>query len=185
MINITPQVAAAIAGDHSYCHLIRMELANNTVLRFTEAGFDINWNGETFNANGLLLGVDAPNFTTELRIGEISLSFTAADQSIVALMLGANQVNRPVYIYRAYLTPFGQVIPDPILLHAWLINADPDIVDDTDGSTCTTRMASEWADFEAPRGRRTTNNSQIRYYPQDKGLEYATQVKKDIKWGGA
>lgn len=185
MINITPQVAAAIAGDHSYCHLIRMELANNTVLRFTEAGFDINWNGEIFDANGLLLGVDAPNFTTELRIGEISLSFTAADQSILALMLGTNQVNRPVYIYRAYLTPFGQVMPDPILLHAWLINADPDIVDDTDGSTCTTRMSSEWADFEAPRGRRTTNNSQIRYYPNDKGLEFATQVKKEIKWGGA
>ena len=184
MINITPQVAAAVAGDHSYCHLIRMELANNTVLRFTEAGFDINWNGETFNANGLLLGVDAPSFSTELRIGEISMSFTAADQSIVALFLGASQTNRPVYIYRAYLNPFGKIIPDPVLLHAWLITGT-DVSDDTDSATCTVRMASEWADFEAPRGRRTTNNSQIRYYPQDKGLEYATQVKKDIKWGGA
>jgi len=185
MIITTPQVAAALAGDHEYCHLIRMELANNTVLRFTEAGFDINWNGETYNADGLLLDVDTPSFTTELRIGEISLSFTAADQSIVALMLNTPQINRMVYIYRAYLTPTGQVIPDPILLHAWVINADPDIADDTDSATCRVPMSSEWADFEAPRGRRTTNNSQVRYYPQDKGLEFATQVKKDIKWGGA
>ncbi|MDX1538821.1 hypothetical protein [Arsukibacterium sp.] len=184
MIITTPQVAAAIAGDHNYCHLIRMELANNTVLRFTEAGFDIDWNGETFDANGLLLGVDAPSFNTELRIGEIGLSFTAADQSIVALMLSNNQVNRPVYIYRAYINPFGQVIPDPVLLHAWLITST-DVQDDKDSATCTVRMASEWADFEAPRGRRTTQNSQTRYYPQDKGLEFSTQVKKDIKWGGA
>ncbi len=185
MITLTPQVAAAVAGEHNYCHLIRMELANNTVLRFTETGFDIDWNGETFGANGLLLGVDAPSFNTELRIGEIGLSFTAADQSIVALMLNVPQINRVVYIYRAYLTPFGQVIPDPILLHSWVINADPDVTDDTDSATCTVRMASEWADFEAPRGRRTTQNSQARYFPQDKGLEFATQVKKDIKWGGA
>lgn len=184
MINITPQVAAALAGDHSYCHLIRMELANNTVLRFTEAGFDIAWNGENYDGNGLLLDVDTPSFTTELRIGEISLSFTAADQSIVALMLGTNQVNRPVYIYRAYLTPFGQVIPDPILLHAWLITST-NVSDETDSAICSVSMASEWADFEAPRGRRTTNNSQVRFYPQDKGLEFATQIKKDIKWGGA
>lgn len=184
MITITPQVAAALAGDHDYCHLIRIELANNTVLRFTDSGFDINWQGETFNANGLLLGLDDPSFTSELRIGEISLSFTAADQSIVALMLGTNQINRPVYIYRAYLNPFGQIIPDPILLHAWLITSS-DVSDDTDSATCTVRMASEWADFEAPRGRRTTQNSQVRFYPQDKGLEFATQVKKDIKWGGA
>lgn len=184
MITITPQVAAALAGDHDYCHLIRIELANNTVLRFTDSGFDINWQGETFNANGLLLGLDDPSFTSELRIGEISLSFTAADQGIVALMLGTNQINRPVYIYRAYLTPFGQVMPDPMLLHAWLITG-ADVSDDTDSATCTVRMASEWADFEAPRGRRTTQNSQVRFYPQDKGLEFATQVKKDIKWGGA
>jgi hypothetical protein len=184
MLQLTAQVAAAIAGDHDYCHLIRLELANNTIVRLTDAGFDINWNGEAFDANGLLLGMDAPTFNTQLRIGEIQLSFTAADQSIVALMLGQNQINRYVYVYRAYLTNQGVVIPDPILLHTWLITAS-DVSDSNGSAVCSVAMASEWADFEKPSGRRSTNASQQRFYPGDKGMEFSGQINKDLKWGGA
>lgn len=182
MLNVTPQVAAAIAGDHEYCHLIRMELANNTTVRLTDNGYDIDWNGEEYLADGLLLGMDAPRFTTELRIGEIQLAFTAVDQTMVAMMLGQNQINRYVYIYRSYLED-GEIIPNPILMHAWMITGS-DVSDTKDSSQATTSMASEWADFEAPRGRRSTDASQRRFYPDDKGFEFATQVKKDIKWGG-
>ena len=184
MLQLTTQVAAAIAGDHDYCHLIRLELANNTIIRLTDAGFDINWNGETFDANGLLLGMDAPKFTIDIRVGEISLAFTAADQSMVALLLGSNQINRYVYVYRAYLNSQGQVIPDPILLHTWLITSF-DVSDSKGSAQITVSMASEWADFEKPAGRRSTDASQQRIYPGDKGMEYAGQVKKDLKWGGA
>lgn len=184
MLQISSQLAAAIAGDHDYCHLIRMELANNTILRFTDAGFDINFNGETFDANGLLIGMDAPTFNTQLRVGEIQLGFSAADQSIVALMLGQNQINRYVYVYRAYLSDQGVVIPDPLLLHTWLITAS-DVSDGKGTADCSVAMASEWADFEKPAGRRSTDASQQRIYPGDKGMEFSGQIKKDLKWGGA
>lgn len=184
MLPITPEVTAALSADHDYCHLIRMELANNTVLRFTDAGFDINWAGELFNANGLLLGMDAPTFNSQLRIGEIQLGFTAADQSVVALMLGQNQINRHVYVYRAYLTNQGAVIPNPILLHTWLITAS-DVSDGKGTAECSVAMASEWADFEKPSGRRSTDASQQRLFAGDKGMEFSGQINKDLKWGGA
>jgi len=183
MLQITNEVAAAIAGEHSYCHLIRLELANNITLRMTDCGYPVTWLGEVFESNGLLLGMDSPTFNADLRIGEISLAFTAADQSMVALMLGVNQINRYAHIYRAYLTEQGAVIPNPILLHTWLLNA-PDVSDSKDDSQVTIPMTSEWADFEAPRGRRSTDASQQRFFQGDKGLEFAAQVKKDLKWGG-
>lgn len=183
MLQITPQVAAALAGEHNYCHLIRLELANNVNIRLTDCGYPVNWNGEVFEANGILLGMDPPQFSSELRIGEVSLAFTAVDQSMVALMLGVNQINRYAHMFRAYLTDQGQVIPDPILLHTWLINA-PDVSDSKDDTQVTVPLVSEWADFEAPRGRRSTDASQRRFFPTDKGLEFASQVKKDLKWGG-
>lgn len=182
MLQITPQVGVALAGSHNYCHLIRLELAGVTI-RLTDAGFDIDWAGEVFNANGLLLGMDAPTFSSDLRVGEISLAFTAADQSLVALMLSKNQINRYVYVYRAYLNGQGQVIPSPILLHTWLITGF-DNSDSKGSSQITVSMASEWADFEKPAGRRSTDASQQRIYPADKGMEFAGQVKKDLKWGG-
>jgi len=184
MLSVTPQVATAIAGGADYCHLLRMELADNTVIRLTDCGYLVDWNGEQFESNGLLLGMDSPTFTAELRIGEISLAFTAADQSIVALMLGKNQINRYCYIYRAYLTDQGQVIASPILLHTWLVTSH-DVSDSEGSSQITVAMASEFADFEAPRGRRSTDASQQRFFPGDRGLEFAAQVRKDLKWGGA
>lgn len=183
MISVTPAVASALAGDHVFAHLLKFEFSSGAVC-FTDAGYDISWNGDTYLANGLLLGMDAPKFTSELRVGETSVAFSAADQSIMAMILNESQINRYVHVYRAFLDQNMQVIPNPIFLHSWLI---------TDASTSTERkeaeievsMASEWADFEAARGRRTTDSSQRRFYPTDRGLEFATQVKKDIKWGGA
>lgn len=184
MLQLTAQVAAVIAGDHDYCHLIRIELANSTIIRLTDAGFGVVWNGEVFDANGLLIGMDSPKFTSDIRVGEISLAFSAADQSLVALMLGTNQINRYVNVYRAFLNSQGQVIPDPVLLHTWLITSF-DVSDNKKSPQISVSMASEWADFEKPAGRRSTDASQQRIYPGDKGMEFAGQVKKDLKWGGA
>lgn len=36
MLSLTPQVIAVLNGDHEYCHLIRMELANNATIRLTD-----------------------------------------------------------------------------------------------------------------------------------------------------
>jgi len=183
MLSVTSQVAAAIAGGADYCHLLRLEFADNTTIRLTDCGYEVDWSGEIFESNGMLLGMDSPTFTAELRIGEIGLAFSAADQSVVALMLGKNQINRYCHIYRAYLTDQGQVIPNPVLLHTWLVTGS-DVSDGNGTSQITVNMASEFADFEAPRGRRSTDASQQRFFPGDKGLEFAAQVRKDLKWGG-
>ena len=45
------------------------------------------------------------------------------------------------------------------------------------------QAASQFADFEKIRGRRTNNESQQIHFPGDRGFEYAPQVVKDLKWG--
>lgn len=182
MIPITPEVANALAGDHGFAHLLKIDFTSGPVC-FTDAGYDITFGGNTYLANGLLLGMDSPKFTSELRIGEISVSFGAADQSVLALLLNTSQINRYVHVHRAILTASMQVIPDPILLHSWLIT-DVSISSDRGTAEVSVSMASEWADFEAPRGRRTTDASQRRFFPSDRGFEFSGQVKKEIKWGG-
>lgn len=183
MLDVTSQVAAAIAGMHEYCHLVRLELSTGPIL-LTDCGYPVTWQSSLYEANGLLIGMDSPTFSTEIRVGEISLAFTAADQSVVALMLGTNQINRYVHIHRAYLDANGQVLADPILLHSWLIT-DVDVSDNNNSSQVQVSMASEWSDFEAVRGRRTTDNSQQRFFPGDKGFEFSALIKNDLKWGGA
>ncbi len=182
MISVTPAVASALAGDHLFAHLLKFEFTSGAVC-FTDAGYDITWNGDTYLANGMLLDLEAPKFTTELRVGEISVTFSAADQSVLAMVLGESQVNRYVHVYKALLDTSMQLIPNPFLLHSWLITGCS-VEADRKSAEITVSMASEWADFEAPRGRRTTDASQRRFYSADRGFEFAAQVSKSLKWGG-
>ena len=183
MIQVSVAVANALASDHAFAHLLKIDFTSGPIY-FTDAGYDIAYGGVTYQANGLLLGMDSPKFTTELRVGEISVSFGAADQSVLALLLNNSQINRYVTVYRAIIDSSMQVIPDPILLHSWLIT-NVAVTSDRGDAEVSVSMASEWADFEAPRGRRSTDASQRRFYPNDRGFEFSTQVKKEIKWGGA
>ena len=80
MIPVSTEVADALSGDHIFAHLLKFEFTLGAVY-LTDAGYDISWSGNTYLANGLLLGMDSPKFTSELRVGEISLTFSAADQS--------------------------------------------------------------------------------------------------------
>lgn len=182
MIQVSTAVANALFGDHGFAHLLKIEFTIGPVC-FTDAGYDITYGGVTYQANGLLLGMDPPKFTSELRVGEVSISFGAADQSVLSLLLNTSQINRYVHVYRVILDASLQVIPEPILLHSWLIT-DVSVSSDRNEAEVSISMASEWADFEAPRGRRTTDASQRRFYPNDRGFEYSGQVKKEIKWGG-
>lgn len=183
MIPVTTAVQSALENDHVYCHLIEFEFSSGT-LYLTEAGHDITYAGQTYLANGILLDMDNPKFTKEMRVGEVKIGLTAVDQSSIAILLNNNQINRDVNVYRAYLDPAtDQVIPDPILIHRWMITGF-DVSEDGSESVVALGLASEWADWKKPGGIRTTDASQKRHYPDDDIFEFATAIKPALKWGG-
>lgn len=179
MLNISEQVKEAINSDHEFCHLIKIEFASGPVL-LTDAVFDVEFNGETYLGNGVLLGLDAIKTKSEINIGEIKVAFTLVEQSLLATLLGTTQVNRLVTIHRAYLNG-AQVIPDAITLWSGLITG----FNGKDGKSpsAAIRVASEWADYKKAVGRRSTTASQQRFFPDDLGFEFAPVSGKEYKWG--
>ena len=57
------------------------------------------------------------------------------------------------------------------------------INDQMDTSTVNIRSASVFYNFDDNNGRRTTEASQQRHYPSDKGFQYASTTTQDIRWG--
>ena len=51
------------------------------------------------------------------------------------------------------------------------------------GSTLSLIVASHWANWNLTKGRHYSDESQQLVYSGDRGLEYATQVKSDVRWG--
>jgi len=44
-------------------------------------------------------------------------------------------------------------------------------------------VASHWANWNLTKGRHYSDESQQSVYSGDRGLEYATEVKSDVRWG--
>lgn len=182
MIDVTAGVEAALdSAKEQYAHLITFSFSSGDV-HLTECGFDLEWSGDTYLANGLLLDMDSPKFTEEVRVGEVNVALTAVEQSLLAVLLNTPQYNRQVTVRRAYLDDNGKVIPDPILIHTWYIISYA-VNAGTDEAVISLSLASEWADWDKPAGIRTTDASQRRLYPDDRIFQYSTDVKKDLKWG--
>ena len=167
--------------DHEYCHLIEMQL-NGAIVRLTEAGHDIEYLGETFLGNGQILDIDDIKSTVDLRVNEVGITFSIADQALLALLLANNQIGRDITIWRAY-TNDGVVIPDPLILVFGQVSG---FTTDTtlSNSIAQIKMSGPFADWQQAAGRRTTEASQQKEFPLDRGMEFATQVRPELSWGG-
>lgn len=183
MINLDPAMEASLVnGGYTIAHLITIEFVGGT-LYYTENYHDIFYNGDTWVANGLLMGMGEPKYTSELRVNETSIEFSAADLTTQAILLNNDQYNRTISVDRVNLDDSGNIIGAPIRMNnfkivGWTTDDRPQ-----GESVVSLRVASEFADWQKPSGRRTTGASQQRFFPSDKGLEFAASVKKAIKWG--
>jgi hypothetical protein len=57
------------------------------------------------------------------------------------------------------------------------------ISENIDTSALSMTVASHWANWNLTKGRHYSDESQQSFSSGDKGLEYATQVKSDVRWG--
>jgi len=180
MIELTPETEAALNSGHFfYKQLVEMQLPSVT-LYLTTAGHDINHDGITWLSNTLLTEIPDVNSDVELKLNETSITL-AADQALLAEVLGRPIINRLINVYLAILDS-NSVPLQAIRTHGLMITGSR-IQTASDKATIQISVASEWADFEAVRGINTNLASHQRHYPGDMGFEFAYQVKEDLKWG--
>lgn len=179
MLSFPPEVEAALeSGLFYYCHFVKIEFAGVT-LHLTSAGFDMVYNGQVWQANRLLVDIPEMLSDLEIRLGQTSLPL-AADQNLLAELALRPQVNRPVNIYLAIL----DIDKQPIYLipqHRLVIYNYND-EEEAAEATIQLNLASEFANFEAVRGRRTTPASSQRFFPNDRSFEFAYKVNEPFEW---
>jgi hypothetical protein len=57
------------------------------------------------------------------------------------------------------------------------------INENIDNSVLSIIVSSHWANWNLTKGRHYSDESQQAYSSGDKGFEFATQVKEDVRWG--
>ena len=191
---MTRQLASSLEtklGAKSVFGVDLIELQLSTALYFTSSNIDIDFDSNTAPDSGVNTYLAQGQFlyfgniveSSDLRAGQVDLTFTAVDTTTVALLLNNNYMNKRVVIYRAILDEDYSFTSDDVftVFDGRIMNYNIRETDST--ATVTMTVAILFADFERKNGRRTNNASQQRVFSSDLGMNFSAEIVKDIKWG--
>ena len=163
-------------------HLITIGFG--TPINITDCSFpltsSVSGSSITYNTSDFILGISNFEEKTDITKATLNLTLSGAEQSFISVVLNENVVNDSVVIYRGLLDNSNSLIADPILLYEGTIEGF-EINETKTTSFVNLKVVSHWADFDKRAGRKTNNTSQQRFFANDVGFEFASEVVKDIK----
>lgn len=138
-----------------------------TPLRYTTAGHQITWDGNTYEPAGLGGIESIEDSTGDVQALQFSLPGISEEQ--IALALTETVEGTTVHVYDALIDPDTGVVEDAILAWSGTLNV-PSI---EDGATATVIVTAEHRGMSAlrPKPSRYTNDEQQRLYPGDTSLD--------------
>lgn len=158
-----------------------VELNLSTVIRLTDFYRDVTYNSETYEAGGSYLAVDTTTETGQLQVNDIRLSFSNVTDQVRSLVRDGAFTDVEVNVYIAYFDVNEDLVGAVNYFTGKIKNVS--ITENIDDSTINMVVASHWANWNLTKGRHYSDESQQSVYTGDRGLEYATEVKSDVRWG--
>ena len=158
-----------------------VELNLSTVIRLTDFYRNITYNSESYEAGGSFLQIDQTTETGSLQINEVNLGFSNVTDQVRNLVQDGAFNDKKVEIYIAYFDVNEDLVGAISYFTGNIRNVA--IKEDISNSILTLTVASHWSNWNLTKGRHYTDESQQSVYAGDRGLEYATETKSDVRWG--
>jgi len=158
-----------------------VELNLSTVIRLTDFYRDVTYNSESYEAGGSFLSVDSTTETGQLEVNEINLLFSNVTDQVRSLVQDGAFTGVKVEIYIAYFDANEDIVGAVNYFTGNIRNVS--IQENIEDTTLSMTVASHWANWNLTKGRHYSDESQQSVYANDRGLEYATQTKPNVRWG--
>lgn len=137
---------------------------------------------QDYLANGNFISFELINETDSAKVNEINIVLSGASTTFTNIFLNNNYVERRVVIYRQFLDSANAAISTPVMMFDGEIK-NFTVNDNMATSTVIIKSASVFYNFDDTNGRRTTESSQQRHFPGDRGFEFASTTTDDMRWG--
>ena len=161
-----------------YQHLLQIDFEGHSLFLNASAD-DITYQGKVYRGRHW----QAPSemkITGEPSLNDTNLRLNALVPELMAIPLGKHWMNASVTIWTLFLDDQTQTILGESIIHNGRLS---DYSYDESGHELVLVSSSVWADFDKVAGRRTNSASQQRYYPNDKGFDFAPSTRENIPWG--
>ena len=148
------------------CNLLRIDLPSPFFL--TDNAFDVDFNGDTYEADGLLLHVDPGVMSVGAEANAWNVVLSSVDAGTYSNLLGQDYINRWVYHYVMYFndTPSGLVVAGVEARKFGLILM-PEDEDDEKTAKIKLIVASPFGDPDLRTDVKTNQASQHRHFGAD------------------
>jgi len=158
-----------------------VELNLSTVIRLTDWYTNVTYDSNTYEAGGSFLAVDSTVETGQLQVNEIEVNFSNVTDQVRSLVESGAFTDKTVDVYLAYFNT-DETIVGAINYFTGQIRSVV-IEENINTSNLNMRVASHWANWNLTKGRHFSEESQQAFSSGDRGFEFATQVKQDVRWG--
>ena len=158
-----------------------VELGLSTTIRLTDWYSDVSYDSNSYEAGGSFLAVDTTTETGQLQVSDINLGFSNVTNQVRQLVRDGAFTDKVVNIYMAYFDENEALVGAINYFTGQIKNVN--ISETLEDSLLSMTVASHWANWNLTKGRHYSDESQQSFYSGDRGLEYATQTKSDVRWG--
>ena len=158
-----------------------VELNLSSTIRLTDWYTNVTYDSNSYEAGGSFLSVDSITEKGQLQVDEINLGFSNVTDQVRSLVQDGAFTDKIVDIYIAYFNTDETIVGAINYFTGQIRNVA--IQEDIDNSVLTLTVASHWANWNLTKGRHYSDESQQTFSSGDKGMEFATQVKSDVRWG--
>ena len=158
-----------------------VELNLSSIIRLTDYYTNVVYDSNTYEAGGSFLTVDATAETGQLQVDEINIGFSNITDQVRSLVQTGAFTDKTVEIYIAYFDASETIVGAINYFTGQVRNVS--IQENINDSVLNMTVASHWSNWNLTKGRHFSDESQQTFSSGDKGMEFATQVKEDVRWG--
>jgi hypothetical protein len=158
-----------------------VELGLSTTIRLTDWYSSVIYDSNSYEAGGSFLSVDSITETGQLQVDEINIGFSNVTDQVRSLVQDGSFTDKTVEIYLAYFDTSETIVGAIHYFTGQIRNVS--ITENIENSQLSLTVASHWANWNLTKGRHFSDESQQLFSLGDKGFEFCTQVKSDVRWG--
>jgi hypothetical protein len=158
-----------------------VELNLSSIIRLTDWYSNVTYDSNSYEAGGSFLTVDATTETGQLEVNEVNIGFSNITNQVRSLVQDGSFTDKTVDIYLAYFDS-NETIVGAINYFTGIVRS-VSINENINASVLNMTVASHWSNWNLTKGRHFTDESQQAFSTGDKGFEFASQVKSDVRWG--
>jgi hypothetical protein len=171
--------AQVSAQQTNICYLV--EFALSSTVRATDFYTDLVYNSNSYSAGGSFLQINQTQETGELKVDEISITCSNVTNQIRSLVSNGNYVDKKVTVDLGFLDSNESLVG---AINFFTGNIRSVAISETGDSTdINIIVANHWANWNLTKGRHYSDESQQAFSSGDKGFEFCTETKDDIRWG--